>query len=69
MSKIIGKPVSECKFCARIKNGLCVAISDPLGMWKNGGCLSYTLDSTALDKAEKSISEYNEAKKPQMSAR
>ncbi len=48
----------ECRGCTRQKNGRCIAIVDPVGLWKSGGCWAYTADPNWEDKVERSIGEY-----------
>ena len=43
---------------SRQKNGRCIAIVDPVGLWKSGGCWAYTADPNWEDKVERSIGEY-----------
>ena len=35
-----------------------LAIVDPVGLWKSGGCWAYTADPNWEDKVERSIGEY-----------
>lgn len=48
----------ECRGCTRQKNGRCIAIVDPVGLWRNGGCWAYTADPHWEEEVEKRIAEY-----------